>query len=263
MSRPIQQIQVFSVQNRRGSTRVRSPYVVRYAIDARHRSKSFRTKAEAERYRVELLKALHAGERFDETTGEPESWLLPLSEVAVHTWTRRWLGSQWTEWQPRTRSSTTESLSRFVALAVIDRSITPTELRRYLRYALRPDRGQRPRRRRLGDVDGAQLPHTRRTDPRPSGRDRARAQPEARWHAARGCHDESVPHELSRLRPCGSRRRRATRSIHGLAAHESTPLERSLAASALSTCTAFQHPTPWRRRSKRSVRATRAAAPTR
>ena len=117
-----------------------SPYVVRYAIDARHRSRSFRTKAEAERYRVELLKAVQCGDRLDESTGEPESWLLPLSECRVHEWTRRWLDSQWLQWQPRTRASTTESVSRFVALAVVDRGAVPTELRRYLRHALRPDR---------------------------------------------------------------------------------------------------------------------------
>jgi integrase len=140
VSRPVQRVQVFAVQSRRGSARVKLPFVVRYAIDGRHRSKSFRTKAEAERYRIELLKAAHGGDRFDESTGEPESWLLPLSESRVHEWARRWLASQWAEWQPRTRSSTTESLSRLVALAIVDRSVTPDGLRRYLRQALRADR---------------------------------------------------------------------------------------------------------------------------
>ena len=44
-----------------------------YTIDGRHRSKSFRTRAETERYRGPLLQAVHAGERFDATAGEPES----------------------------------------------------------------------------------------------------------------------------------------------------------------------------------------------
>lgn len=140
MARPLQQVKVYAIQNRRGSDRVKLPYVVRYTIDGRHRSKSFRTKAEAERYRSELLKAVHAGDPFDETTGEPESWNLPLADLRTHEWARRWLVTQWLEWQPRTRSSTAESLSRFVALAVDDRSTTPEGLRFYLRTALRPDR---------------------------------------------------------------------------------------------------------------------------
>ena len=140
MARPLQQVKVYAIQNRRGSDRVKLPYVVRYTIDGRQRSKSFRTKAEAERYRSELLKAVHAGDPFDETTGEPESWNLPLADVRMHEWARRWLATQWLEWQPRTRSSTAESLSRFVALAVDERSTAPEGLRVYLRTGLRPDR---------------------------------------------------------------------------------------------------------------------------
>jgi hypothetical protein len=142
MTRPLQQVKVYAVQNRRGSARVKQPYVVRYTIDGRHRSRSYRTKAEAERYRSELLKAVHAGDRFDEATGEPETWQLPLADVRVHDWARRWLATQWNEWQPRTRSSTAESLSRFVALAVDERVRAPEGLRYYLRNALRPDRDE-------------------------------------------------------------------------------------------------------------------------
>ena len=70
----------------------------RYTIDGRHRSKSFRTRIEADRYRGLLLQAVQAGGRFDETTGEPESWQTPLAEARVHEWSRRWLGEQWQEW---------------------------------------------------------------------------------------------------------------------------------------------------------------------
>ena len=104
MARPLQQVKVYAVQNRRGWLRVKQPYVVRYTIDGRHRSKSYRTKAEAERYRSELLKAVHAGGRFDETTGEPESWQLPLADLGVHDWARRWLAT------PMERVATTDPL---------------------------------------------------------------------------------------------------------------------------------------------------------
>lgn len=139
MARPIQQVQVYSVQNRRGADRRKLPYVVRYSVDGRHRSRSFRTKAEAERYRSELLKAIHAGDRFDVDTGEPASWSLPLADLGVHHWARRWLAEQWPEWQPRTRSSSVEALARFTWLAVKPKADVPDDLRRYLTDTLVPD----------------------------------------------------------------------------------------------------------------------------
>ena len=74
MARPMQEVKVYGVQDRRSTVQATLPWVARYTIDGRHRSKSFRTRAEAERYRGPLLQAVHAGERFDVTTGEPESW---------------------------------------------------------------------------------------------------------------------------------------------------------------------------------------------
>ena len=65
------------------------PWVVRYTIDGRHRGKSFRTRIEADRYRGLLLQEVQAGGRFDEATGEPESWQTPLAEARVHEWSQR------------------------------------------------------------------------------------------------------------------------------------------------------------------------------
>lgn len=109
-----------------GGWRTRSPldgtdevaWVVRYAIDGRHRSKSFRTRVEAERYRGSLWQAGQAGDRFDVASGEPESWQPALRDLGVHDWARRWLSDQWSEWQPRTQASATEALARIVTSAV-------------------------------------------------------------------------------------------------------------------------------------------------
>jgi hypothetical protein len=54
----MQTVKVFGVQDRRTTTQAKLPWVVRYAIDGRHRSKSFRTRIEAERYRGSLLQAV-------------------------------------------------------------------------------------------------------------------------------------------------------------------------------------------------------------
>jgi integrase len=141
MAAPIQRIRIYGVQSRRSDERVKLPYVVRHSIDGRQRSRSFRTKGEAERYRTELFKAQHAGDRFDVHTGEPMSWHLPLADLGVHAWARRWLDSQWSEWQPRTRSSSVEALARFTVLAVKDKAVVPKGLRRYLHRALVPAAG--------------------------------------------------------------------------------------------------------------------------
>lgn len=138
MARPIQRIRVYGVHDRRNADRLRLPWVVRYTIDGAHRSKSHRTKAEAERYRGALLQAVQNGDRFDLATGEPESWQLPLAELPVHQWTRRWLAEQWPEWQPRSRASASEALARFVTLAVRTDAELPVALESYLRSVLGP-----------------------------------------------------------------------------------------------------------------------------
>jgi hypothetical protein len=111
-------IKVYAVRDRRTSARSKLPWIARHSIDGRQRSKAFRTRAEADRYRSLLLQAAAGGERFDDASGEPLSWQEPPRDVLVHEWARRWPAEQWQEWQSRTRSSAAEALARFVTLAV-------------------------------------------------------------------------------------------------------------------------------------------------
>lgn len=138
MVRPRQVVKVYGVQDRRTTVQAKLPWVVRYTIDGRHRSKSFRTRIEADRYRGSLLQAVHAGDQFDVASGEPESWQPALRDVGVHDWARRWLGEQWSEWQPRTRTSATEALARFITIAIEPAAKPPDGLRVYLYTALAP-----------------------------------------------------------------------------------------------------------------------------
>lgn len=157
MPRPLQRVDVFSIQNRKNDPRVRKPFVVRWAIDGRQRSRSFRTKTEADRFRHELQRAQRGGQRFDARTGEPEGWDLPLAELGVHHWARRWLAEAWPEWQPRTRFSMAEALSRFCALAIHPASSPPTDLRKYLAKTLVPDAEKDPVIERWLDRSGLRL----------------------------------------------------------------------------------------------------------
>ena len=101
------------------------PRVVRWIIDGREFSQSFRTKAEADRYRSRLLIAQQEGECFDGQSGRPVSWSPQGADTQLHVWARRWVGEQWSEWQPRTRREDVCSLGRFLALATRAGAATP------------------------------------------------------------------------------------------------------------------------------------------
>src|SRR5437762_6007624 len=113
--RPIADAAVYGVQRRSGD-RHKRPWISRWSVNGRQRSRSFRTKHEADRFRTGLLVAAQRGEAFDEMTGEPVSWEPLPDQVRAHEWARRWLGEQWTEWAPRTRVSAVEALTRLVPL---------------------------------------------------------------------------------------------------------------------------------------------------
>ncbi len=163
MPRATQRIHIYAVQDRRSTPQATRPWVVRWTVDGRERSRSFRCKGEAQRFRSQLDRAVGDGSRFDPVTGEPLSWRPPLADLGLHQWARRWLAGEWAEWAPRSRRSAVEVMARFVALAVDGRSEPPTDLRRYLLRTLGPaaEPARDPRveawldRRclRLGDLD--------------------------------------------------------------------------------------------------------------
>ena len=50
MPRPIHDLRVHGAQDRRSDERVKLPWIARWTLDGLRKSKSFRTKAEADRY---------------------------------------------------------------------------------------------------------------------------------------------------------------------------------------------------------------------
>ena len=136
--RPLADVAVYSVQRRKGE-RNKRPWIVRWSVNHRQRSRAFRTRAEAERYRSALLVAQQRGEAFDASSGEPVAWQPLPDEVRAHQWARRWLAEQWPEWAPRTRASAVEALSRLVPLlAAATAPPPPPRLRTHLASTLRP-----------------------------------------------------------------------------------------------------------------------------
>lgn len=136
-ARPNQEVRIWTIQQRQGNTR---PWIVRWAVEGKQRSRSFRTKAEADRRRSQLLVAQQNGEPFDPRTGEPVSWTPATGQMTIYAWARQWVADEWAEWAPRTRDTQVEGLYRFVPLVVDPRAPDPPwGLRLYLARALRPD----------------------------------------------------------------------------------------------------------------------------
>jgi integrase len=82
---------------------------------------------------------VHEAERFDPTTGEPQSWSPTRGGLGVHRWARQWLAEQWPEWAPRTRASAIEALARLVVLATDPPPDDRRSLRRYVERWLVPN----------------------------------------------------------------------------------------------------------------------------
>ena len=80
MSAPQQKVQVFSLgRPRAGAERSQRRYYVKWRVDGRDRTRAFKTRSEADRFRSGLLVAVQDGQRFDVASGVPVSWL----ELAV------------------------------------------------------------------------------------------------------------------------------------------------------------------------------------
>jgi hypothetical protein len=73
MSRRRQDVRVWNFQDRGGRGRNVQPWVVRWVVDGKQSSRSFRSCALADRFRASILLAHDDGEEFDRASGEPVS----------------------------------------------------------------------------------------------------------------------------------------------------------------------------------------------
>ena len=139
MSRRRRDVRIWNVQDRRGSGRKVQSRVVRWVVDGKQSSRSFRSRALADRFRASILLAHDDGEELDRASSEPVSWTPLPGDTQIHQWARRWLADQWTEWQPRTRRSAVEALVKFVPLVVSSQApVPPPEIRVHLKTTLEP-----------------------------------------------------------------------------------------------------------------------------
>ncbi|MBI4935945.1 MAG: site-specific integrase [Actinobacteria bacterium] len=136
MRRPVE-VSVYEIQDRT-SRGTRRPWIVRWTINGKERSRSFPTKAAADDWRARLLLAARDGLKFDLDSGEPAQW--SGSNETFFEWAKEWLVRQWPTWAPRSRKSAIEALSRAVIHAVPQRAPqAPEGTRAYLSLVLAPD----------------------------------------------------------------------------------------------------------------------------
>ena len=80
-------VRIHTIRRRKNKRR---PFEVRWRVAGRDKSRSFITRALADSYRAELVRAARQGLEFDPATGEPLLWAVP--GPAATTWLEHAVG---------------------------------------------------------------------------------------------------------------------------------------------------------------------------
>jgi integrase len=106
-------VRVFAIRRRAG----RKAFEVRWRVAGRDRSRSFMTRALADGYRAERVRAARNGLAFAPATGEPESWAAPGPKQV--TWYRHavaYAEMKWPHLAPHSRASLADALATVTPL---------------------------------------------------------------------------------------------------------------------------------------------------
>lgn len=130
-----QKVQVFSVSApAKGTPKAQRRYRVKWRVDGLDRTRSLKTRVEADRLRAQLLDAAVAGAAFDLRTGVPEAWV--THRVTWFEWSVQWLELKWPKWAGNSRRSAVETLTALTPhLARPGSPSAPTEVVGFLRAA--------------------------------------------------------------------------------------------------------------------------------
>lgn len=120
------------------------PYIVRWTVNGKDRFRSFRTAPEAQRVWSEIDKAIRELRDFDPRTGLPVR--AGGSMEPFYSFACDWTAGRWSAWQPRTRKSAIEAVSRSVVYLVkAGAPKPPQDLRVFLLDRLDPKVTGNPR----------------------------------------------------------------------------------------------------------------------
>ncbi|MCK2221911.1 hypothetical protein MF672_050105 [Actinomadura sp. ATCC 31491] len=104
---------IWSIRNRKGRAK---PYQLRWKVGTEPKSKAFLTKALADSFRADLLKAAKRGESFDTLTGLPAS--MTKTEKAALSWydfCRKYVRMRW-------KVASSERCKRLNEVGAVERS---------------------------------------------------------------------------------------------------------------------------------------------
>jgi hypothetical protein len=102
------EVQIWEITKR--ADRKASPWRVRWAVAGQRVEETFRTKALANSFRAELVKAANAGEPFDTATGRPMSQLRAEQSITWYAHARLYVAAKWPAAAPKYRKSIVEAL---------------------------------------------------------------------------------------------------------------------------------------------------------
>ncbi|MEU6997189.1 site-specific integrase [Nonomuraea sp. NPDC046570] len=129
---------IWNIRHRKGRAK---PYELRWKVGSEPKSKSFLTRALADHFRADLLKAAKKGESFDTVTGLPASML--KTEKAVMSWydfAHKYVAMRWKDAAAKTRESIVDSLT-VTTFALLDgeaSDLPKKDIRAAMQWALIP-----------------------------------------------------------------------------------------------------------------------------
>lgn len=135
---------IWTIRQRKGRAK---PYELRWKVGTEPKSKSFLTKALADHFRADLLKAAKKGEPFDTLTGLPAS--MTKTEKLALSWydfCRKYVRMRWKAAAAKTRESIVDSLTvaTFALLANEASSLSKKEIRAAMQWVLIPRQEDAP-----------------------------------------------------------------------------------------------------------------------
>ncbi|MBB3728135.1 tyrosine-type recombinase/integrase [Nonomuraea dietziae] len=131
---------IWSIRNRKGRAK---PYQLRWKVGTEPKSKAFLTKALADNFRADLLKAAKAGELFDTETGLPASMVAADAEEIPMSWyefAAKYTAMRWPGAAAKTRESIVDSLA-VTTFAMLDGealNLPRKDIRAAMQWALIP-----------------------------------------------------------------------------------------------------------------------------
>ncbi|MFJ2632715.1 tyrosine-type recombinase/integrase [Streptomyces sp. NPDC087422] len=127
------EVEVWSIRQRKGRPK---PYELRWRVEKREHSQSYRLKTQAEGRQSQLLEALRRREQFDLETGLPESELRALNSPTWYAHACAYALMKWPNASAKHRASIAEALATITPVLVKDaKGAPPRDLLRIALYA--------------------------------------------------------------------------------------------------------------------------------